>query len=289
MKTVRANAWKELIESNGFRPFPMPAKPKYIVFCDFDESYFPHHQTKDWKESIRRLEEFIFEKSEQDGLMIGLVTGSRLNWVFEKMASGGYRYVPHFIASAFGTQIHYFTETEMGKVDEEWKQHIDRQGYSYEKIEEILRLLREKDIVLKRQEYVEFVDYSHSYYYFMKNTEEDEKNIQYIRELAVSFGITVNISRCNPHVGDPEDAYDVDFISPGAGKDEIVKFVLKKFGVERINSFAFGDSGNDLKMLKTVGNGYLLENATQEAKKKYNRVAEGPYTDGIYKTLMNRM
>lgn len=289
MQTTHANAWKELIERNGFRPFPMPEKPTYIAFCDFDESYFPHHRTADWQESIRRLEEFIFEKSEKEGLMIGLVTGSRLNWVFEKMVSGGYRFAPHFIASAFGTQIHYFTESEMGKMDEEWKRHIAGQGYTYEKIEEILRLLREKDIVLKRQEYVEFVDHSHSYYYFMKNEDEDKKNIEYIRKLAASYGITVNISRCNPYVGDPENAYDVDFISRGAGKEEIVKFILKKFAVDRENSFAFGDSGNDLKMLRTVGNGYLLANATEEAKRKYNRIAEGPYTDGIYKTLKNRM
>ena len=81
----------------------------------------------------------------------------------------------------------------------------------------------------------------------------------------------------------------MDFISRGAGKEEIVKFILKKFAVDRENSFAFGDSGNDLKMLRTVGNGYLLANATEEAKRKYNRIAEGPYTDGIYKTLKNRM
>ena len=285
MQSERTNHIKEMIKTGGFRTLSMPAEAKYIIFSDFDETYFPHFQTGEWKDSIRKLEEYIAEKSEKNGLIFGLVTGSRLSWVFEKMAKEGYRILPHFIASAFGTQIHYFSHSSTGKIDEEWSRHIESQGYSFEKIKTILGLLEERNIRLKRQKLVEITKYTHSYFYYMQNSETDRKNIQYIKELADSFGIIVNISRCNPLIGDPENAYDVDFISVGAGKDEIVRFLLNKFKIDKHNSFAFGDSGNDSKMLNTVGNGYLLENATNEAKKKFHRIAKGLYAEGIYHTM----
>ncbi|MDI5788111.1 HAD family hydrolase [Bacillus licheniformis] len=42
----------------------------------------------------------------------------------------------------------------------------------------------------------------------------------------------------------------MDFIPLRTGKPYIVDFILDKFAIERENSFAFGDSGNDVDMLK---------------------------------------
>jgi kanosamine-6-phosphate phosphatase len=38
-------------------------------------------------------------------------------------------------------------------------------------------------------------------------------------------------------------------------------------------------------MLKYVGNGYVLGNGTEEAKREHGRVTEGVYADGILEVL----
>lgn len=106
-----------------------------------------------------------------------------------------------------------------------------------------------------------------------------------IKEIAEQYQVGVNINRCNPLAGDPEDCYDVDFIPIGTGKDEFVKFILGKYDLRRENAIAFGDSGNDLKMLKAVQHGYLIQNATEEAKKAHSMLVQGEYSIGILNTL----
>lgn len=43
-----------------------------------------------------------------------------------------------------------------------------------------------------------------------------------------------------------------------------MKFILDKYELDKSNAIAFGDSGNDLRMLQAVRHGYLVENATEE-------------------------
>ena len=74
--------------------------------------------------------------------------------------------------------------------------------------------------------------------------------------------------------GDPENSYDVDFIPLRTGKPYIVDFILDKFAIERENSFAFGDSGNDVDMLKknrTWLSGGECDSRSQVAPFPYDR------------------
>lgn len=61
--------------------------------------------------------------------------------------------------------------------------------------------------------------------------------------------------------------------------------MLDKYNLKREDAFAFGDSGNDLRMLQAVKHGYLVENATEEAKNAHRKIATGPYSNGIISTL----
>lgn len=97
------------MDYNLFRTLPEIPNPKYIVFSDFDETYFPHQLTAERKSQIQALEQTIVEKSRVSGLLFGLVTGSDIEAVLEKMKSGGFQYLPHFIASDLGTEIHIST------------------------------------------------------------------------------------------------------------------------------------------------------------------------------------
>ena len=64
-----------------------------------------------------------------------------------------------------------------------------------------------------------------------------------------------------------------------------MRYILVKFKIDRQNAIAFGDSGNDLKMLQAVKFGYLLENATSEAKNGHERLTIGSYSEGILNTI----
>ncbi|MGM0851016.1 MAG: HAD-IIB family hydrolase [Bacillota bacterium] len=268
-----------------FRTLPEVTNPKYIVFSDFDETYFPHQLTPERKSQIQALEETIVEKSKVSGLLFGLVTGSSIEAVLEKMQRGGFRYLPHFIASDLGTEIRYFNKLKQGKIDQEWLKRFDNGNYFPDKIKEIIDLLSSKNIDLDSQSQMGVSKYKSNYYYFCKHAEKDQSNLNYIRRVASDFKIGININKCNPLAGDPENAYDIDFIPLGTGKDEIVKYILTKFGVDRQNGIAFGDSGNDLKMLQAVKFGYLLENATSEAKNGHERLTIGSYSNGILNTI----
>ena len=57
------------------------------------------------------------------------------------------------------------------------------------------------------------------------------------------------------------------------------------YQVPLANTIAFGDSGNDVEMLKTVKHGYLLGNATEEAKGLHDKVTVSHYSSGILEVL----
>ncbi|GGE09138.1 kanosamine-6-phosphate phosphatase [Marinithermofilum abyssi] len=215
---------------------------------------------------LHELEDYLEQKSKEGQLIIGWVTGSSVESVLDKMETGNFRYFPHFMASDLGTEITYFTEDNLGKRDLEWDSCLKNRVFSKEKISEITNLLqKEYQIHLHPQTQLGDSRYKCNYYYQEQNEWVDEKNFSAIKTVAELYGVAININRCNPLAGDPEDCFDVDFIPTGTGKDEIVWFMLDKYKVEPENAFAFGDSGNDLRMLKEVKHGYLVENATQEA------------------------
>lgn len=105
--------------------------------------------------------------------------------------------------------------------------------------------------------------------------------VERIRAEAEAFGLGVNVSLCNPRVGDPEGAYDVDFFPRVCGKANTVQFLQAHFHLPRDRTLAFGDSMGDLGMLEAVGHGYLVQNATPSARAAFHRVARGRYARGI--------
>ncbi len=126
----------------------------------------------------------------------------------------------------------------------------------------MVKHLRENhNIFLNAQTLLGISRYKHNYFYQEKDEKNDKNNLLAIELICKQYGGSVNINRCNPLAGDPEDSYDVDFIPIGTGKDEIVS-MLEKFKLDPENAIAFGDSGNDIKMLQAMENGYLLKNAT---------------------------
>lgn len=270
----------------GFRLLPTVDSPKYIVFSDFDETYYPHEMTNERQKALYELEDYLEEKSQQGLLLIGWVTGSSLESILHKMEKGNFRSFPHFIASDLGTEITYFLDHNFLLQDLDWQSTIDQTNFNKKNIDEIISLLNKEDIELSPQTQLGSSRYKKNFYYRSSmNTKMDKRNLSKIKEVVKKFGLNVNINRCNPLAGDPEDSYDIDFIPTGTGKDEIVRFMLEKYKVHPEYAIAFGDSGNDLKMLKAVKHGYLVENAVKEAKDNHTHISTGPYSQGIMNTL----
>ncbi len=78
-------------------------------------------------------------------------------------------------------------------------------------------------------------------------------------------------------------------LSPlGIDKFTGVKFLQKKLGISNENTYCFGDSGNDLPMIRKAGNGIAMGNATLELKRVAKYITDTNDEDGIYKFLESK-
>ena len=110
-------------ETLSFHTLQHVNKPKYAVFCDFDETYFAHSITDESRKALMDLETFIHSHHLDHKILLGWVTGSSLSSVLAKMKRGGFRYLPHFVASDLGTDITYFSGE--GQVsDKDWEARL---------------------------------------------------------------------------------------------------------------------------------------------------------------------
>lgn len=74
----------------------------------------------------------------------------------------------------------------------------------------------------------------------------------------------------------------VDVIPASSGKGTAIARVLEHFGLDASQAMAFGDSQNDLEMLRAVGVGVAMGNATPQAKAAADQICGAVSEDGIY-------
>ena len=269
------------------KTLPRLTKPKYAVFSDFDETYLAHNMNESRLQHIRQLETFIRKESYQSGLLFGWVTGSSLESVLEKVALFDLQLIPHFVASALGTELHWFSKESGHVEDAAWLEQMQKSGFSRSNVELLVSHLNQRGIKLEPQTRSYQSSYKRSYYLPYEGESTHLQNVTAICSQAKKVRIQVALNRCNPLAGDPEDCYDVDFIPYSSGKSDLVHFVLSNMNLTPDQAFSFGDSGNDIAMLRVVRHGYLVQNATLEARKKHLRVAQGTYADGVLSVLSN--
>lgn len=78
----------------------------------------------------------------------------------------------------------------------------------------------------------------------------------------------------------------VDVIPVSSGKGTAIAKVLEHFGLDASQAMAFGDSQNDLDMLKAVGVGVAMGNATAPVKAVADQICGAVSEDGIYHYCM---
>ncbi|UOE95195.1 HAD-IIB family hydrolase [Alkalihalobacillus sp. LMS39] len=258
---------------------------KYIIFFDFDETYFPHDCTSELLKNLKALEEYLHHLVQEQFVKVGWVTGSSLYQVAQKIEQANISYIPHFLACNLGTEVYNVCE---GKLlpNKEWEKRVKKTNFSSATVKELVsELYNVYNITLSEQTQLGQTGYKWNYYYIEKSKAKSQYDLKIISHLAKLNGLGININKCNPKAGDPKDAFDVDFIPVNTGKKEIVKFMINYYQVPWANTIAFGDSGNDIEMLKTAQHGYLLGNATEEARRLHGNVTNSDYSLGILETL----
>lgn len=81
--------------------------------------------------------------------------------------------------------------------------------------------------------------------------------------------------------------YAVDIISKGMSKLRAIDIVGERFGFSREEVMAFGDSQNDLEMLKGVRYSVAMGNATKPVKKAASHVTDTNNRNGIYQAVQH--
>jgi hydroxymethylpyrimidine pyrophosphatase-like HAD family hydrolase len=76
-----------------------------------------------------------------------------------------------------------------------------------------------------------------------------------------------------------------ELVPAGYSKGKGIDILRKRIGVGREDCYAFGDSRNDLTMLRHAGHSIAMGNATDDVKKACSYVTDLPEKDGIEKAM----
>lgn len=74
----------------------------------------------------------------------------------------------------------------------------------------------------------------------------------------------------------------MDIIPKIGGKGLGIQKVLDYYQIDRAEAMAFGDDNNDIEMLKAVGRGIAMKNASEQLKEIADEICGEVAEDGIY-------
>lgn len=265
------------------QPFNHPSTPQMAIFIDLDETYRPINPLHHTQAGVQELEQFLHPLIEQKGVLVGWVTGSNLDSALKK-AADYVTFYPHFISSSLGTEFHWVRQGQLVE-SVRWKTMLQNSGYNALRVQTVVNAIEELGIELEKQSAAYQGAYKISYYYYFCGEDRFTRDTALMTDIAARQGIKMLVTKCNPAAGDPENCFDIEFIPTCCGKDKVVQFVRDRFDILHDNTFAFGDSCNDLTMLNAVANSWLVGNADATAKQTFSRHTRRNYCLGILDTL----
>ncbi len=74
----------------------------------------------------------------------------------------------------------------------------------------------------------------------------------------------------------------MEAVPKGYSKATAIAAMCERLGTDRSETFAFGDSANDLEMLDFVGTGIVMGNGSEVAKEHGDYITDDIHKDGIY-------
>lgn len=110
---------------------------------------------------------------------------------------------------------------------------------------------------------------------------------------ASKFSVLIRERNYREVIGKLEGDYDflvhggtvMEAVPKGCSKATAIAVICEKLGIDRKDTYAFGDSANDIDMLDYAGTGVAMGNGTDLAKSHADYVTDGLHEDGIYNAL----
>lgn len=266
---------------------PRVDAPRWLVFADFDETYLAHDGSPERRRDRRALEQFLIEYARTLGIAFGWVADGPIDNIADTYHEHGLRIVPHFIASSWGAELDFFSREEGRRSAAEWDARMGVGGFSLALVSDARDELANLGVKLEdRNDGGPKMDR----FIFMPPAKQPVTElVALIYRVAEKHFVDVHVGPCHSALGEPEGAYSVDFVPRGANKRNVAQFVMERLGVPRIRTMAFGDDIGDIDMLCAVEHGYLVDNATDEARRRFSRTAGSSYARGILETMERRI
>jgi len=255
---------------------------KKAVFFDIDGTIFMPNLgvTEKTKEAIVKLNE--------NGIIPVICTGRSRSMIFKSIMDIGFKDV---VAGA-GTYVEVNSE-EIYRVDmkpEDIDEIVEAMvKYGFNPIPEGHDNLYYKDDI-NTAKYKEIFDlYYSELSEFMKPIRKGET---YAAKVSGQFTDKSNKQAMIELFADRYDIVDhrgvlLELIPAGFSKATGIEKFLKATGIKRENTYAFGDSGNDLEMIKYVAHGVAMGNSAEDVKEAADYVTDTIDNDGVYKGLKN--
>jgi Cof subfamily protein (haloacid dehalogenase superfamily) len=109
----------------------------------------------------------------------------------------------------------------------------------------------------------------------------ENKSIPF-EDIKKEFSDIFTVIHCTvPSFGDNSGELTV----PNIHKANAIEILIQHLGIERINTYAFGDGLNDIEMLQYCQVGIAMGNAKQELKDIADEITDADNADGIYNSM----
>lgn len=253
----------------------MTHDPTWLIVCDFDETFMPTQPGREAEAGIPRLQDLLAALKRRHHMLFGWATGNSRAAVMQKMSR--YPAFPwDFALTSLGTELCWQRE---GRVQEDPGWPVQGCADFDERVTRIGRLLQQHGLDMPPQP-AAFQQRRIRGHYLPADGREAAA-IETIHRLCAQEGLQASITRASPAAGDPEAVYDVAILPPGCGKKAGVDFIAGRHAVDPARVIVFGDSCNDIEMLRGYAHGYLVGNALAEARRAFDRVVDGIYCHGI--------
>lgn len=139
----------------------------------------------------------------------------------------------------------------------------------------------------------DFLQEMHKYYYKIQVVD----NFKNLDDKILKVNMTLPVEKTLPTIkklkGNYKDlgfvagsADSIDMQTPGMNKAVGLKYLSRKLGIKANEMVAFGDSGNDVGMLKYVGQSYVTAAAMAEAKRAANHIIGSNNDSAVQKQIL---
>ena len=110
---------------------------------------------------------------------------------------------------------------------------------------------------------------------------------QMIEALKNRFHVVIHQTSVKPAAAEQAPEGLIEFLPNGYNKATGIQMVLEDLNIPCSNVYAFGDSNNDLEMLKLAGHSICMGNGTEEAKRAAEYITTDIHEDGIWNAMLH--